>query len=183
MTFSCALFSRCALLVACAVTCLYFTRTTWAAAQQGVPADSPGATAAGLFFSAEQVVHGAQIYATACAICHGSEREGGHDVPDLGEYFVARWANTPLDQLAGYISRAMPLMAPGTLSPQDTTALVAFLLHQNGVSSLRNVPLPADERQLGKLRFPAAGISGLSQRGLQGRKNFKQAQNRSVSVQ
>ena len=112
-------------------------------------------TAQPVQFSAEQVAHGAQIYAASCATCHGEDLAGGHDVPDLGSYFVARWANTPLDRLAGYIAHAMPLTAPGSLPPQDTAALVAFLLQRNGVTSATNAPLPMEDARLAKIRFPA----------------------------
>ena len=125
-------------LAAWAVACLHLAGTAWADTQQHAAAHHQNSTGTATPFSAEQVAYGAQIYAGTCAICHGINLEGGHDVPDLGDYFTARWANTPLDQLAGYIARAMPLMAPGTLSPRDTVALVAFLLHQNGVSPSSN---------------------------------------------
>lgn len=163
MTFSFSLFPRlralCSLrgaLVACALVGFYCAGTAWADAQHNPHTNNRNTNGKAVSFSADQVALGAQIYAGACAVCHGAVLEGGHDVPDLGNYFTARWASTPLDQLAGYISRAMPLMAPGTLSAQQTAALVAFLLHQNGVSSASNAPLPADATQLAKFRFPAA---------------------------
>lgn len=131
----------------------------WADTHYTAHAASQSGNGHAVSFSAEQVAHGAQIYAGACAMCHGADLEGGHDVPDLSTYFTARWANTPIDQLAGYISRAMPLMAPGTLPPQDTAALVAFLLHQNGVVSATDAPLPMEEARLAKLRFPAPSAS------------------------
>lgn len=145
-----ALFSACAL-----VLLPPLAGAAWADPQQNAYTGGRSGGGHPVSFSAEQVTHGAQIYAGACAICHGTDREGGHDVPDLSTYFAARWANTPLDRLSGYISRAMPLMAPGTLPPQDTAALVAFLLHENGVASATNAPLPTEESRLAKFRFPA----------------------------
>lgn len=141
-------------LVACALASFYCAGTVRADVQHSSHTNSHNTNGKAISFSPEQVSLGAQIYAGACAVCHGAVLEGGHDVPDLGNYFTARWANTPLDQLTGYISRAMPLMAPGTLSAQETTALVAFLLRQNGVNSTGNTPLPADASQLAKFRFP-----------------------------
>lgn len=146
-------------LLACALACLPLAHTAWADPQHTSRTGSRAGNGQPVSFSAEQVAHGAQIYAGACAMCHGADLEGGHDVPDLGNYFAARWANTPLDRLAGYITHAMPLMAPGTLPPQDTAALVAFLLHQNGVTSASNAPLPMEEDRLAKMRFPAPGQS------------------------
>lgn len=142
-------------LLACVLAGLPHASTAWAGPQHAPRTGGRASTGQPLSFSTEQVTHGAQIYAGACAMCHGADLEGEHDVPDLGNYFVARWANTPLDRLAGYITRAMPLMAPGTLPPQDTAAVVAFLLHHNGVTSSGNAPLPMEEARLAKIRFPA----------------------------
>lgn len=163
-------------LAAWAVACLHLAGMAWADTQQHAAAHHQNSTGTAIPFSAEQVTYGAQIYAGTCAICHGINLEGGHDVPDLGDYFTARWANTPLDQLAGYIARAMPLMAPGTLSPRDTVALVAFLLHQNGVSPSSNTPLPVDEHQLAKLHFPATRNAATARPALNTRKNTGNAQ-------
>ncbi|MFT8418138.1 MAG: cytochrome c [Acetobacter sp.] len=142
------------LLLACALMGLA-PATTWA--QPYHAPHSAGRAGAGqpVSFSAEQVAHGGQIYAASCAPCHGENLAGGHDTPDLGDYFVARWANTPLDRLASAIAHAMPLMPPGTLPPQDTAALMAFILHHNGVTSATNAPLPMEETWLAKIRFPA----------------------------
>jgi mono/diheme cytochrome c family protein len=151
---------RVTFVVSVLVACLHIGQA-WAAPHSTAQAGSQSGNGHAVSFSTEQVAHGAQIYAGACAMCHGADLEGGHDVPDLGTYFTARWANTPIDQLAGYISHAMPLMAPGTLPPQDTAALVAFLLHQNGVISATDAPLPMEEARLVKLRFPVLSASSV----------------------
>lgn len=153
---------RTALLASVLSVILLHTAPTWADTHYTAHAASQSGNRHAVSFSAEQVAHGAQIYAVACAMCHGADLEGGHDVPDLSTYFTARWANTPIAQLAGYISRAMPLMAPGTLRPQDTAALVAFLLHQNGVISATDLPLPIEEARLAKLFFLAPSASSVA---------------------
>ncbi|WP_338332247.1 cytochrome c [Acetobacter sp. LMG 32666] len=141
--------------LACMLACLPHTGGAWAQSYTTGHTGGRAGAVQPVSFSAEQVAHGAQIYAGACAMCHGADLEGGHDVPDLSTYFTARWANTPLDRLAGYIAHAMPLMAPGTLPPQDTAALVAFILHHNGATSATNAPLPMEDARLAKFRFPA----------------------------
>lgn len=100
------------------------------AAPRHAPAAPPAPTAPS--FTAEQADHGAQIYAGTCAMCHGAALEGAHDMPPLRGLFVARWANTSLNKLYAYITHAMPLMAPGTLPPQDNIDVIAFLLRENG---------------------------------------------------
>lgn len=108
-------------------------------------------------FTAEQAQHGADLYKTACAMCHGMDLSGNFQTPSLKGRLVASWAGTPLSRLTGYIQHAMPLMAPGTLSTEDTTALVAFLLHENGASTGKS-PLPVAEKQQASLKFPALAI-------------------------
>lgn len=140
-----------ALFITCALASLSSVGVAWA--DPHTP--SRAGTGQPVSFSTEQVAHGAQLYAANCAMCHGTNLEGGHDMPDLGPYFTARWAGAPLDRLASAISHAAPLMAPNALPPQDTAALMAFVLHQNGVSSTTNAPLPMEEARLAKIHFPA----------------------------
>ncbi|MFW7270076.1 c-type cytochrome [Gluconacetobacter sp. Hr-1-5] len=108
-------------------------------------------------FTAEQAQHGADLYRTACAMCHGADLGGNFQTPSLKGRLVASWAGTPLSRLTGYIQRAMPLMAPGTLSTEDATALVAFLLHENGAPPGKS-PLPVTEKQQASLKFPILSI-------------------------
>ncbi|MFT9089381.1 MAG: cytochrome c [Acetobacter okinawensis] len=135
-------------LMACVLGSLSLHHGAWA--EPHTHTGNRGNAGQPLSFSAEQVAHGAQIYATTCAACHGPDLAGGHDVPDLGPYFTTRWASTPLDRLASAVSHAAPLMPP-----QDTAALVAFILHHNGVTSASNAPLPMEEARLANIRFPA----------------------------
>lgn len=85
------------------------------------------------------VAEGATVYAAACAVCHGpTGREGPYDrlvggdstwtgPLTIGNYWP--YATTLYD----YVRRAMPQTAPGSLAPDDVYALVAFLLHANGL--------------------------------------------------
>ena len=91
---------------------------------------------------------GAATYALKCAACHGPGGEGigpnprliGNDPPagfafatdakaskTIGNYWP--YATTLYD----YMHRAMPLTAPGSLTPDETYGLVAFLLSRNGI--------------------------------------------------
>ncbi|MBB2204150.1 c-type cytochrome [Gluconacetobacter takamatsuzukensis] len=83
---------------------------------------------------AAEATHGADLYRAACAMCHGPTLEGNFQTPALTGRFVANWAGAPVAELESYVHRAMPLMAPGTLSPEDTRAIVAFLLQANGLA-------------------------------------------------
>jgi S-disulfanyl-L-cysteine oxidoreductase SoxD len=110
---------------------------------------------------------GAAIYARTCAPCHGATGEGQGPNPRLigaepkegfpfgkdftiprtiGNYWP--YATTVYD----YVHRAMPLNAPGSLTPSETYALVAYLLAENQV-----VPRTAvmNAETLPKVQMPA----------------------------
>ena len=91
---------------------------------------------------------GAILYAQQCAMCHGAKGEGIRPAPKLvgrtpsaghvfandagasqtiGNYWP--YATTVYD----YVKRAMPLLTPGSLTPNQTYSLVAFLLRENGI--------------------------------------------------
>jgi len=109
---------------------------------------------------------GSPIYAAKCASCHGVKGEGGtaerlvgrNDgdsfafatnarlVRTIGSYWP--YATTLYD----YTARSMPFSQPGTLTPDETYGLVAYLLFLNGVipegavmnqASLPKVAMPA----------------------------------------
>lgn len=89
------------------------------------------------------VAEGARVYAEQCAACHGEKGEGSGDYPALvggrGTLASARpvqtvgsfwpYATTVFD----YIHRAMPYGAPGSLTPDQTYAVTAWILAENGV--------------------------------------------------
>ena len=118
---------------------------------------------------------GAAVFAAKCAACHGPAGEGqagapppgyaaapkligrdpregfpfGQDpklVKTVGNYWP--YATTVFD----YVRRAMPVTAPGTLTNEETYALVAYLLAQNEIID-RNAVL--DSATLVAVKMPA----------------------------
>ena len=118
---------------------------------------------------------GLVVYAAKCAMCHGAKGEGmpadrthgayprivgrepregfpfGRDpklVKTVGNYWP--YATTVYD----YVHRAMPLTAPGTLTPDETYAVVAWLLAENEI-----IPRDAEmnAKTLPAVKMPAAG--------------------------
>ena len=73
-------------------------------------------TASGVYTEA-QATEGAALYTSACSICHGASLMGTFEVPTLVGRFVHNWSNGSVGTLFDYVSRAMPQMAPGSLSP------------------------------------------------------------------
>lgn len=115
------------------------------------------------------VADGATIYAAKCRSCHGANgvggtfdrlvgRESGPNfnfatdpklVKTVGNYWP--YATTLYD----YTYRAMPFLQPGTLTPDETYALVAYILALNKIvpddavidqASLPKVVMPARDR-------------------------------------
>ena len=118
---------------------------------------------------------GLLVYASKCATCHGAKAEGmaampghaaapqlvgreprvgfpfGRDpklVKTIGNYWP--YSTTVYD----YVHRAMPLSAPGTLTPDETYAVVAWLLAENEI-----IPRDAEmnAKTLPAVKMPAAG--------------------------
>jgi mono/diheme cytochrome c family protein len=91
------------------------------------------------------VAEGQALYAARCAACHGVQGEGG-----IGPQLVAANPKTGFAEdpkiprtignwwpyattIFDYLRRAMPQTQPGSLTSDETYALVAFLLHRNEV--------------------------------------------------
>jgi cytochrome c len=111
-------------------------------------------------------VEGAVVYDAKCASCHGVKGAGGSAerlagrtsvdsfafatdaslVRTIGSYWP--YATTLFD----YTARAMPFPQPGTLTPDETYGLVAYLLFLNGVIAEDAV---VDRSSLPKVRMPA----------------------------
>jgi cytochrome c len=103
---------------------------------------------------------GKVIYDEQCAVCHGPEGMGGSaeelaggeqgltgEYPDktIGTYWP--YATTLFD----FINRAMPLVTPGSLSPDQTYAVTAYLLYVNNIISDET---GLSDQTLAKIKMP-----------------------------
>ena len=124
-------------------------------------------TGRGLPPGAGRYADGAVIFAQKCAACHGSHGEGLATYPKLigrdpragfpfgQDFHLAKtignyWPYSTT--LYDYIHRAMPLTAPGSLTPNETYSLVAYLLAENDIIDRKTV---IDARSLPRIRMPA----------------------------
>ena len=107
---------------------------TAAAAAPDAPAAAPGGNTTGSgVFTDEQVSQGEAVYMESCAVCHGGDLRGGGFAPELvGDFFLQGWIDANVGELFLRIQETMPSDNPGTLSSEETTNLVAFLLNSNG---------------------------------------------------
>jgi hypothetical protein len=107
---------------------------------------------------------GAPIFAAKCAVCHGTEGEGGK----IGPRVVGGIADTetlatlkPVRTVGGYwpyatsvwdfIRRAMPRDQSGTLTPNEVYSLTAFILAKSKIIQEDDV---LDQKTLPKVQMP-----------------------------
>lgn len=89
------------------------------------------------------VVEGQHLYETLCASCHGDRGQGMSEYPALAGGEGTLKSNTPLRTVGSYwpyattvwdyIHRKMPYARPGTLTPDETYSVTAFVLYLNGI--------------------------------------------------
>lgn len=108
-------------------------------------------TQAGVYTVAQAEV-GRELYDSACASCHGANLEGAFDTPPLKGRMVRNWSEYSVGALFGYVSDAMPQMMPGSLSPDDNAAIIAYILQKNGMPA-GEVALASDRDVLSKIEF------------------------------
>lgn len=104
-------------------------------------AQAPHSTNEGVY-TADQATKGDAVYKEQCAACHGDNLEGSGPMPPLaGKDFLANWQGKSVGDLFEKTSTSMPATAPGTLTPEQATNLMAYLLSQ-GKYPAGTMPLP-----------------------------------------
>lgn len=100
-------------------------------------------------YSAAQAKRGADLYqAKQCSLCHGAKLDGGGAAPPLsGDNFVSVYSSQPLSALYDKVQGQMPPMNPGSLSPAETSDLIAYILSANKYPA-GDTELPADRDKL-----------------------------------
>ena len=112
-------------------------------ARQGTP-DSTRSTRTGVY-SAGQAVSGKVLYVMHCVSCHTASSHTGPE-------FTAKWEGRPFWELFSFVKESMPKSEPGSLSPREYTAVLAYILEMNGMPP-GPVELPADSSGLAQIRI------------------------------
>ena len=101
-------------------------------ASQIVVAAVPGDAAArpGIYTKA-QATAGAKSFAMNCARCHGAMLQGVSGPPLKGPSAPIQGIRS-VSWVYHFVSKQMPLDKPGSLSPATYTAIVAYIVQQNG---------------------------------------------------
>ncbi len=85
------------------------------------------------WFTQAQADRGRVAYGPNCGTCHGDALQGTGAPALKGASFVAQWNGKALTELYTYVHKQMPLGKPDSLTGQQYTDIVAFMLAQNGV--------------------------------------------------
>jgi mono/diheme cytochrome c family protein len=119
-------------------------------------------------FTARQAAQGRAIYAAKCAPCHGEKLQGGSAGPLAGPVFADNWAagsgsrawagsQLTVEDLDFIIRSTMPKGAAVQMSDEEHTAVLAYVLQQNGYKA-GATPMRARSSQMKQapLRFGIA---------------------------
>ncbi len=85
-------------------------------------------------YTAEQANAGAAVYAQSCGACHGAQLEGVAAPALGGEIFgeMATAQGMTVQSLLDVVVNTMPQSDPGSLTPEDYSAVTAYILQRNG---------------------------------------------------
>jgi mono/diheme cytochrome c family protein len=85
-------------------------------------------------YSSAQADKGKALFGENCAKCHGGTLDGNDEIPPLkGAHFMADWETQSVAELIARVHTTMPMDNPGKLNTESSTAVVAYLLQQNGM--------------------------------------------------
>ena len=110
-------------------------------------------------YSAAQATRGQAVYKDNCAACHGEDLAGSGPMPPLtGKDFLANWKN--VGDLFDKVHSSMPASNPGSLSEQQTSDVIAYMLSVSKYPA-GTADLPATQAALTPITIepPAAGAA------------------------
>ncbi len=106
------------------------------------------------YYVKSQAQAGQQTFIETCAICHGDHLQGKAGPALAGKQFlsVAQFQKVTAYYFFHFMSKHMPLNAPGSLTKAQYLDLMAYLLEMNGYASGSH-PLTADSVQLKAIKI------------------------------
>jgi len=99
-------------------------------ASPGVRAGQAKTARDGVYADA-QASRGEGLYGQQCASCHSMDLSGSGAPALAGTEFLGSWDKMPVADLVEKIVTSMPSSSPGSLSRDQATDLVAFILKSN----------------------------------------------------
>jgi S-disulfanyl-L-cysteine oxidoreductase SoxD len=118
-----------------------------AAHQTPAPVAAPRSVWDGVY-TEDQSKRGAEVYARACARCHGEALQGdGEDAPALtGPAFLANWNGVNLGDMLDRMKKTMPDGAPNSLKRAEYVDVLAYMLSMNRFPTGKAEMEPEPER-------------------------------------
>ena len=129
-----------------------------AEAGRGAQAQAPDAPGAGSsvwsgVYTDEQAKRGETASTKLCTSCHGPELTGGEAGPALvGLEFLSNWNKLTVADFYDRVHATMPADAPGTLTPQQTSDVTAYIFGLNKYPAGKT-ELPTDLASLKSIRI------------------------------
>ena len=119
-----------------------------------VRATGQGKNAADGVYTEAQSTRGQELYGKMCSSCHGDKLDGTAMAPTLsGQDFLGGWNDRTAADLNEKIQTTMPADKAGSLTPEQSADLVAYLLKVN--------TYPAGATELA----PGAGLAEIRLKG------------------
>ncbi len=123
------------------------------APDQGAAAPAAGSGIWSGVYTDAQAKRGESTANKACSSCHGVDLMGGEAGPSLvGLEFLGNWNQQSLSDFFDRIHSTMPADAPGSLSLQDTSDIIARVLQLNKFPAGQK-ELPTDMNVLGQIKI------------------------------
>ena len=118
-------------------------------------------------YSSAQAAKGQELYKAQCGECHGNSMEGAIGPPLVGNSFLSNWSARSVASLIDKTQKTMPFTSPGSLTRQQATDLVAYILQVGkfpaGSAELSDTTLPQIMfPTVQQASAPAASTSGTS---------------------
>ena len=100
----------------------------------------------GVYTAAQSRAVGEELYMGLCVSCHPIGR------CTSGPAFTVRWGGRQLSELYDAIKDKMPKNDPGTLTPEESAQVIAYMLKLNDVAAGKTA-LEADAEKLKGIRI------------------------------
>jgi len=102
-------------------------------------------------YTAEQAKRGEALYKDNCAACHGEDLAGSGPMPALaGADFIGNWKT--VGDLFEKTHTSMPASAPGSLSEQQTSDILAFMFSKSNFPA-GTTELSAKQDELAQIKI------------------------------
>ena len=116
-------------------------------------ASAQGKTTLDGVYREAQATRGEKVYAASCASCHGDDLSGGGQTPALtGKEFNGDWNDLSMGDLFDRTRLSMPADKPGSLTPEQTVDVIAYLL-KKGSFPVAQADLPTDTAALKGIKY------------------------------